>query len=100
MQFTSSNLGSPNGSGSDLDSMGTRLGITADEKLDMYPAQDHLPTFEIRESDELKTVLELYDLDIQQNITRPDYQKLKAIGEEKHRPETSITKFDARKREN
>ena len=33
-QFTSSNLGSPSGSGSDLDGMGTRPGRTTDEKLD------------------------------------------------------------------
>ena len=30
---SSSNFGSPNGSGSDLDGMGTRRGITTDEKL-------------------------------------------------------------------
>ena len=34
MQFTSSNFDSRNGSGSDLDGMGTRPGITANEKLD------------------------------------------------------------------
>ena len=34
MQFTSSNFDSRNGSGSDLDGMGNRPGITADEKLD------------------------------------------------------------------
>ena len=33
MQFTSSNFGSPNGTGSDLDGMGTRPGSTTDEKL-------------------------------------------------------------------
>ena len=35
MQFTSSNFGSPNGPGSDLDGMGTRSGSTTDEKLDV-----------------------------------------------------------------
>ena len=34
VQFTTSSFGFPNGSGSDLDGMGTRLGITEDEKLD------------------------------------------------------------------
>ena len=34
VQFTSSTCGSLNGSGSDLDGMGTRPGITADVKLD------------------------------------------------------------------
>ena len=33
MQLTSSNFGSPNGPGSDLDGMGTRSGSTTDEKL-------------------------------------------------------------------
>ena len=33
-QASSSNFGSPNGSGSDLDGMGTRSGSTTDEKLD------------------------------------------------------------------
>ena len=33
------NFGSPNGSGSDLEGMGTRRGITADEKLDALLSQ-------------------------------------------------------------
>ena len=33
-QVSSSNMGSPNGSGSDLDGMGTRSGSITDEKLD------------------------------------------------------------------
>ena len=33
-QASSSNFGSPNGSGSDLDGLGTRSGSTTDEKLD------------------------------------------------------------------
>ena len=47
----------------------------------------------IRESDQLKTVLELYDIKIHQKISVPNYQKLKNDGEEKHRSETSITKL-------
>ena len=54
----------------------------------------------IRESDQLKTVLELYDMEIHQKISKPDQQKLKNDGEEKHRSETSITKFRRQKREN
>ena len=34
IQLTSLNFGSPDGSGSDLDGMGTRSGSTTDEKLD------------------------------------------------------------------
>ena len=47
----------------------------------------------VRESDQLKTVLELYDMEIHQKISMRDYQKLKNEGEDKHRSETSIAKF-------
>ena len=47
----------------------------------------------IRESDQLKTVFELYDMEIHQTISRPHYQKVEDDGEEKHRLETLITKF-------
>ena len=40
--------------------------------------------------DQLKTVLEMYDMENHQKISMPDYQKLKNDGEEKHRTETSI----------
>ena len=33
----------------------------------------------IRESDQLKTALALYDMEILQKISRPDYQKLKTM---------------------
>ena len=33
----------------------------------------------IRESDQLRTVLELYDTEIDQKMSRPDYQKLKTL---------------------
>ena len=39
VQFTSSNFGSPNGCGSDLDGMGTRHFVTVDEKLDALLSQ-------------------------------------------------------------
>ena len=39
VQFTSTNLGSTNGSVSDLDGMGTRPGVTTDEKLDALLSQ-------------------------------------------------------------
>ena len=47
----------------------------------------------IRESGQLRTVLELYDLDIHQKISMPDHQKLKNDGEEKHRSETQTANF-------
>ena len=46
----------------------------------------------IRESDQLKTVLELYDLEIHQKISFPNI-KVEDNGEEKHRSETTITKL-------
>ena len=33
----------------------------------------------LRESDQLKTVLELYDMEIHQKISMPNYQKLKTM---------------------
>ena len=52
-----------------------------------------LCTLRIRESDQLKTVLELYEMEIHQKISMLDYQKLKNDAEEKHGSETSTTKF-------
>ena len=39
----------------------------------------------IRESEKLKTVLELYDLETHQKKLGPDYHRLKDYGEEKYR---------------
>ena len=47
----------------------------------------------IRESDKLKTVQELYDMEIHQKTSNPDYQKLKNHSAEKHRSETPFTKL-------
>ena len=47
----------------------------------------------IRESDQLKTVLEVYDMEIHEKISVLNYQKLKTHGEEEYRSETSITKL-------
>ena len=47
----------------------------------------------IRESEQLKTVLELYDMEIHQKISTPNYQKLKNNCEKKYRSETSTAKF-------
>ena len=33
----------------------------------------------IRESDQLETVIELYDMEIHQKISMPNYQKLKSM---------------------
>ena len=47
----------------------------------------------IRESAQLKPVLELYDMEIHQKISMPNYQKLKTMVKRSCRSETSITKF-------
>ena len=47
----------------------------------------------IRESDQLKTVLELYDMEIHQKISMPNYSKNEDNGEEKYRLEITITKL-------
>ena len=47
----------------------------------------------IRESDQLKTVLELYDMEIHQKISVSNYQKLKTMVIEECRSETSFTKL-------
>ena len=52
----------------------------------------------IRESDQLKTVLELYDMEMQQKISMPNFQKLKTMV--KRSIETPIANFDARHWEN
>ena len=54
---------------------------------------ERLYKLRIRESAQLKTVLDLYDMEIHQKISMPNYQKLKTIGEEEYRSETSITQF-------
>ena len=40
---------------------------------------ERLYELKIRESEKLKTVLELYDLEIHQRISEPDYQRLKTV---------------------
>ena len=66
--------------------------------MSQIPSDDVLESLyrsRICESDPLKTVLELYDMEIHQKISRPHYQKLKTMddGEKKYISETSITKF-------
>ena len=43
----------------------------------------------IRESEKLKTVLELYDLETHQKKLGPDYHRLKSYGEKKYRTRNS-----------
>ena len=57
------------------------------------PPDDILESLYIRESAQLKTVLELYDMEIHQKISMPNYQKVENNGEEEYRSGTSITKL-------
>ena len=52
----------------------------------------------IRESDQLKTALELYDLEIHQKISKPDYQKLKTMVKRSVDQKLRLLYSDARKR--
>ena len=51
----------------------------------------------IRESDQLKTVLELYDMEIHQKISMPNYQKLKTTVKRRKDQKLRLRNFDARK---
>ena len=46
-----------------------------------------------RESVQLRTVLELYDVEIQQKTSMPNYQKIEDDGEKEFRSEITITKL-------
>ena len=50
----------------------------------------------IRESDQLKTVLELYDMEIHQKISMPNYQKLKTMVKRSIDQKLQLRNFDAR----
>ena len=50
----------------------------------------------IRESEQLKTVLELYDMEIHQKISMPDSQKLKTMVQRSIDQKLRLRNFDAR----
>ena len=50
----------------------------------------------IRESDQLKTLLELFDMEIHQKISKPDYQKLKTMVKRSIGQKLRLRNFDAR----
>ena len=54
----------------------------------------------IRESDQLKTVLELYDMENHQKISMHNYQKLKTMVKRNIDPKLRLRNSDAKKREN
>ena len=50
----------------------------------------------IREFAQLKTVLDLYDMEIQQKISVPNYQKLKTMVKRRRDQKLRLRNFDAR----
>ena len=50
----------------------------------------------IRESAQLKTVLELYNMEIHQKISMPNYQKLKTMVKRRKDQKLRLRSFDAR----
>ena len=54
---------------------------------------ESLYTLRIRESDQVKNVLEFYNLEIHQKISKPDLSEVEDDGEEKYRSEAWIEKF-------
>ena len=55
-----------------------------------------LYTLRIRESEKLKTVLELYDLEIHENKLGPDYHRLKTMVKRSIEQDIRIKNFGAR----
>ena len=67
--------------------------------MSKIPSDDILESLyklRIRESAQLKTVLELYDMVIRQMISVPDYQKLKTIVKRRKDQKLRLRNFDAR----
>ena len=57
---------------------------------------ESLYTLRIRESDQLKTVLELHDMEIHQKISVPNFQKLKTMVKRSIDQKLRLRNFDAR----
>ena len=57
---------------------------------------ESLYTLRIRESDQLQSVFELYDMEIHQKISRPDYQMLKTLVKKSIDQKLRLRNFDAR----
>ena len=67
--------------------------------MSKIPSDDILESLSklwIRESAQLKTVLELYDMEIQQKISVPNYQKLTTMVKRSLDQKLRLRNFDAR----
>ena len=65
-------------------------------KISSADVLESLYKLRIRESDQLKTVLELYDMEIHQKISMPNYQKLKTMVKRSIDQKLRLRNFDAR----
>ena len=65
-------------------------------KIPSDDIQESLYKLRIREFDQLKTVLELYDMEIPQKISVPNYQKLKTVVKTSIDQKVRVRNFDAR----
>ena len=66
-------------------------------KIPVDDVLENLYKLRIRESDQFKTVLELYDMESHQNISMPNYQKLKTMVKRSIDQKLRLRNFDARK---
>ena len=67
--------------------------------MSKIPSDDILESLyklRIRESEQLKTLLELYDMEIHQKISMPNYQKLKTMVKRSIDQKLRLRNFDAR----
>ena len=67
--------------------------------MEQFPPDDNLESLyrlRIQESDKLKTVLELYNLEIHQKNAKPDYQSLKTMAKRSTDPDLRTRNFEAR----
>ena len=71
--------------------------LTSVTKIPPDDVLDSLYKLSIRESDQLKTVLELYDMEIHQKIFMPNYQKLKTKVKRSIDQKLRLRNFDARR---
>ena len=65
-------------------------------KISTDAVLESLCLLRIRESDQLKTVLELYDMEIHQKISMPNYQKLKTMVNRSFCQKLRLRNFNAR----
>ena len=65
-------------------------------KIPLDDVLESLHKLRIRESDQLKTVLELYDMEIHQKITKPNYQKLESMVKRSIDEKLRLRNVDAR----